>query len=411
MGVRSRTARPPREALINGFRSCKGAHSLRARVGAWLLIAAAANGATFGCAGKPSGKSDAAAVKAHANAGYTPERRYQTTALQDTWLIESEPVDIRLLVPAQAGSYPLVFYFPGLGESPDAGLAWRQSWAQAGYAVLSAQPVKYGAAVWSSDRARVGDFLDIARDAFAAPSLATRTGLARALLDETWRRARSAQGTALGRIDMSRVAVAGYDLGAQTAMMIAGESVQGVELLQVPEGVKCVVALSPYADFSGMGTESNFSSIRLPVLSVTSAQDTDAYGLVKSAAVRRAPYQYMPANQKYLLVLSGAPHSLLAGTAVPAQGSPESGSEAEAEPGLMSEKSSASDESRGHKKRQAPSSSKETSSARRAIEVAQVQSVTTAFLDATVKNDPIGSEWLSRNAQRWLGESADLRSK
>jgi hypothetical protein len=77
----------------------------------------------------------------------------------------------------------------------------------------------------------------------------------------------------------------------------------------------------------------------------------------------------------------------------------------------MSEKSSASDESRGHKKRQAPSSTKETNSARRAIELAQVQSVTTAFLDATVKNDPIGSEWLSRNAQRWLGESADLRSK
>jgi len=396
---------------INRFRSCNGPHSLRARVGAWLLIAAAASGAAFGCAGKPDAGPDAAAVKAHANAGYTPERRYQTTALQDTWLIESEPVDVRLLIPAQTGSYPLVLYFPGLGESPDGGLAWRQSWAQAGYAVLSAQPVKYGAAVWSSDRARVGDFLDIAKDAFAAPSLATRTGLARALLDETWHRSRSAHATALGRIDMSRVAVAGYDLGAQTAMMIAGESVQGIEVLQVPEGVKCVLALSPYADFSGMGMESNFISIRLPVLSVTSAQDTDAYGLVKSAAVRRAPYQYMPANQKYLLVLSGAPHSLLAGSAVPAQGSPESGSETEAEPGLMSEKPSGSDESRGHKKRQGASSTTQASSAQRAMEVAQVQSVTTAFLDATVKNDPIGSEWLSRNAQRWLGESADLRSK
>jgi hypothetical protein len=392
------------------LRSCKSGHRLRARVGVWLLIAAAVGGATFGCAGKRSAKSDAAAVKSFADAGYTPEHRYQTTAMQDTWMIEAEPVAIRLLVPVQDGSYPLVFYFPGLGESPDAGLAWRQSWAQAGYAVLSAQPAKYGTAVWSSDRARVGDFLDIAKDAFAAPSLATRTELARALLDETWHRGRNAHGTALSRIDTSRVAVAGYDLGAQTAMMIAGESVQGVAVLQVPEGVKCVVALSPYADFSGMGMESNFSSIRLPVLSVTSAQDTDAYGLVKSAAVRRAPYQYMPANHKYLLVLSGAPHSLLAGTPVPTQGSPESASEAEAEASLMSEKASGSDESRGHKKR--PSSSANGgSSVQRAIEVAQVQSVTTAFLDATVKNDPIGSEWLSRNAKRWLGESADLRSK
>ena len=43
-----------------------------------------------------------------------------------------------------------------------------------------------------------------------------------------------------------------------------------------------------------MGTEARFRDVRLPVLSVTSPEDTDAYGLVTTAAVRRAPYQYMP---------------------------------------------------------------------------------------------------------------------
>jgi hypothetical protein len=383
---------------------------MHARTGVCLLIATAVCSATFGCSSKPHGGSGVAA-KPHADPGYAPERRYQATAIQDTWLVQSERVDIRLLVPTQAGSYPLVFYFPGLGEAADAGLAWRQAWAQAGYAVLSAQPVKYGAAVWSSDRAHAGDFFDIARDAFAAPSLATRTELARGLFDETWRRHQVTHDSALSRIDMSRVAVAGYDLGAQTAMMLAGESVRGVEPLQVPESVKCVVTLSPYADFSGMGMQSNFSSIRLPVLSVTSAQDTDAYGLVTSAAVRRAPYQYMPPSQKYLLVLSAAPHSLLAGTPSPTQGSPDSGDEREPDPGLLSDKPSIGDSGRGQKKRRGASAAKGSSSAQRVLEVAQVQSVTTAFLDAIVKNDPVGSEWLSRNAKRWLGESADLQSK
>jgi hypothetical protein len=160
-----------------------------------------------------------------------------------------------------------------------------------------------------------------------------------------------------------------------------------------------------------MGMQSNFSSIRLPVLSVTSAQDTDAYGLVTSAAVRRAPYQYMPPSQKYLLVLSAAPHSLLAGTPSPAQGSPNSGDAREPDPGLLSDKPSIGDSGRGQKKRRGASAAKGSSSAQRALEVAQVQSVTTAFLDAIVKNDPVGSEWLSRNAKRWLGESADLQSK
>ena len=390
------------------------------RIGIWLLIAAATSGALFACASRQSTKSDVSAAKARAETGYNPEHRFQTAATQDTWLIGSDPVDIRLLVPIQSGSYPLILYLPGLGESPDAGLAWRQHWAEAGYAVLSAQPARYGIAVWSSDRAHVGDFLDIAKDAFAAPSLATRTEFARGLLDETWRRYHGTRDAALTRVDLSRIAVAGYDLGAQTAMMVAGEKVEGVESLHMPDGVKCVVALSPYADFSGMGLESNFSSIRLPVLSVTSAQDTDAYGLVKSAAVRRAPYQYMPASQKYLLILSGAPHSLFAGAMPPTNGkggnysqsSSEGEAEAEAEAVPLGDDASAHTQGHGRNSRRGSSGpASGTSSARRAIEVVQVQSVTTAFLDATVKNDPIGWEWLSKNAKHWLGGNADLESK
>jgi dienelactone hydrolase len=393
--------------------------SLHPQLAIALLIGALVCCTTFGCGGKSASKPDAA-VEAYADRGYTPEHRFETTATRDTWTIDSEPVNVRLLVPAQAGSYPLVIYLPGLGESADAGLGWRQAWAQAGYAVLSAQPTRYGPAVWSSSRARGGDFLDIAKDAFGTPSLATRTQLARGVLDEVSRRHRVARDTAVGRGDITRVAVAGYDLGAQTAMMVAGESVPGVEAMQVDEGVKCVIALSPYADFSGMGVESNFRSIRLPVLAVTSAQDTDAYGLVRSAAVRRAPFQYMPPGQKYLLILSVAPHSLLGGAGTPAQGKGKyagqrpSGSEgdAEADTAILSDEATVTDPRQRPRNRSggAPTGGG-SSSAQRTKEVAQVQGVTTAFLDAFVKNDPIALEWLSRNAKPWLGETADLQSK
>ena len=43
--------------------------------------------------------------------------------------------------------------------------------------------------------------------------------------------------------------------------------------------------------------------------------------------------------------------------------------------------------------------------------IADVQGVSTAFLDATVKGDAIAREWLLRNAARWLGDSAVLQSK
>ena len=383
-----------------------------------MLIAVFVCSALCGCASRPGEKFDTGAAKAYADRGYALEPRFETTAARDTWTIESEPVDIALLLPIRSGSYPLVVYFPGLGESSEAGLAWRQWWAQAGYAVLSAQPSKYGTAVWSSRRARSGEFRDIAQDAFGVTSLTSRTQFARALLDEARRRQHDAASGVMSRIDMTRVAIVGYDLGAQTAMMVAGESVAGVEPVPAAESVKCVVALSPYADFSGMGMESNFRSIRLPVLAVTSTQDTDAYGLVTSAAVRRAPFQYMPAGQKYMLVLFQAPHSLLAGAATwsgPAKGKYAGPKPVQPdnniEPDALAADDTAAETGQHQRDRAGGVPLSPGGSVQYAKQIAQVQSVTTAFLDEMVKSDPIASEWLSRNAQPWLGESAELQSK
>jgi len=47
----------------------------------------------------------------------------------------------------------------------------------------------------------------------------------------------------------------------------------------------------------------------------------------------------------------------------------------------------------------------------RAIGVAAIQGVSSAFLDAYMKQDPIAQEWLNKDAKRWLGESGELRKK
>jgi dienelactone hydrolase len=389
-----------------------------ARVCASLLIAGLVCCTTLGCAGNSGSKPDPAVVKRYADRGYTPDRRYETTTIQDTWTVRSEVVDVALVVPSQAGTYPLVVYLPGLGESPNAGVLWRQTWARAGYAVLSAQPTRYGKAVWSSSAARAGEFFTIAKEAFSVRSLETRTQLVQGILDETSRRQRDARAPAFARIDMSRVAITGFDLGAQTAMMFAGEAVRGVEPVQLSPAVKCVVALSPYADFSGMGMESNFVTIRLPVLSVTSPADTDAYGLVTSASIRRAPFQYMPPSQKTLLVLSSAPHSLLAGGTLPEKRREQEGGtppaavdDAGPDARIVSDETSETSGAGYDKKRRAANAPRGSQSAERAKEQTQVQAVTTAYLDAIVKDDPLASEWLSRNAKGWLGDSAELLSR
>ena len=358
-------------------------------------------------------------LKHHVDRGYLTDVRRTTVSSHDTWTIGPDAVDISLMIPSGDEAYPLVIYLPGLGESSTAGLAWRRAWAEAGYAVLSMQPANLGPAVWSSELARAGDFQTLAKDRFSAHSLAKRLTILRGIFAELNRRQRDAGAGPFRHLDLSRVAVAGFDLGAETAMLVAGEQVGSIEAQRFPEAVKSVIALSPYADFSGMGVERLFRSIHLPVLSVTSPEDTDPYGLVTSAAVRRAPFQYMPPGRKYLLILSAAPHSLISGQPQPAaEGKPDQTGRGERSSQDSADKQPRSGGrrggrgSRGRGMAERPSSPRDgPSSATWMMQLANVEGMTTAYLDATVKNDPVAWEWLQKDAKRWLGESAQLFSK
>lgn len=372
-----------------------------------------------GCANSPQHRPEA--VAARHSPGYLPEQHYAVSTTRENWMLANDSVDVMLMMPSGAGDFPLLVYLPGLGESAENGVAWRRTWAEAGYAVLSVQ-LDSSARILSSPAARSGEFRELAREQFSPHALDHRQSVLQKALAEVKRQINSHEATGVSHIDLARVAIAGFDLGAQTAMFAAGESIKGVEPFPLPETVKCVVALSPYADFSGAGFEQRFKSVHVPVLSVTSMDDTDQYGLVTSAAVRRAPFEYMPSGQKYLLSLFAVPHALLSGKETP----PELGEEHD-----QNERRAATNDSgsgrRGRKGRGAyrgggnpggEAGGKETSPFKGQLssdaweeQLGYVQSVTTAYLDALLKKDPVAQEWLIKDARRWLGDDANLVSK
>lgn len=369
------------------------------------VLACALAGALAACQSAPPASPSAAASKQRSGSGYLGSRHDATASTQDIWRFDDQPVEVALLAPAQNGPHPLVIYLPGLGESCTAGEVWRRTWAEAGYAVLCAQPSALGEAVWSSERARRGDFAGIARDAYAAPALAKRVATMRALTRELRRRQEAGGETPYAQIDLTRVAIAGFDLGAETAMAIAGEPLAGV---------KGVVALSPYAGPTSNGPESEYRSVRVPVLLVTSDEDVDPYGLMTTASVRRATFQYLPAGKKFLLVLSGAPHSLLSGMRQPQMVGgvlPRGGGTADRQ-----ERNSDGEDnqhSRRSKARQAlqtlPAGA--TPAKSWATQLANVAAVSTAYLDAVIKDDPAAVAWLAHDAKPWLGDDGELQVK
>jgi dienelactone hydrolase len=363
--------------------------------------------------------SESAPNAAH-QPGYTAEQHYATSSIHEAWLLGGETVEITLLRPPGRGPFPLIIYLPGLGEPSSGGAAWRNAWAQAGYAVLSYQPAANGESIWSSARARRGEFTDIAKEKFSQGALAKRLALLRDLLEELDHRHDSGE---LSGVDTSRIALAGFELGAQTVMTAAGETGYGIEPFALAPTVKCIIAFSPYADFAGAGFEQRFATIHMPVLSVTSMDDGDPYGLITSPAIRRAPFDHMPPGQKYLLSLANAPHSLISGKETP--GAENSAQESDDSPrnntGDGTKQGSGSGRRRGGGGSQGnrkagggdtgganSTSSRSVSSAAWTAELGQAQSVTTAYLDSNLKSDVVASEWLTKDARRFLGNQADL---
>lgn len=341
-------------------------------------------------------KPDEDRVHAFATKGYQPDNHYAIEASRTSWTIGAASYDVAIVTPAGSGVFPLVVFLPGLSQNAAAGVIFREAWAKNGYAVLSVQPLAVDTQALARDKVKGRDLTPAVRERYGSEAMTQRIEALQAVIDEALRR-RAAGETPFQRIDFDHVALAGFDLGAYTAMILGGEHSAGPDHVLQHVKVRAVIAFSPYATFSGSTFASRYTDVRVPVLSVTSDIDADPIGLVSSPSVRGAPFRFMPATDKYLLTFYGLPHLVLSGNVVTAK---------ELEP---------TDEDEDHVKRSEPSRSRgslktpaanvDTSlpATERAIDVSVIQSVSTAFLDTALKSDTIAREWLEKNTVLWLG--------
>ncbi len=354
-------------------------------------------------------------VQHFAGKGYMSEEQFSINTVPLSWVNGDHSFDVMLSVPVRAAKYPLVIYLPGLGEPRTAGEGWRNAWAQAGYAVLSVQLLGADADAWQSRAARNGDFKGVVRERYHPVAVAERQAALMALFDTLKRRAAQGDET-LRNVDLSRIALAGYDLGAYAAMVGAGERyVKERPVSALP--VAAVIALSPHAGFSGPGFDERYTGLNLPVLSITGNGDVDSYGVVTSSSVRTAPFQHMPGGAKYLLMLDDVRHELFGG-------GPQiivREKEIKIDDDKMFDRADRGErgpQGPGGRRRNGPSEDVDGGGRNGGIPNSQwgygqsvVRSVTTAFLDTHLKNDTFSREWLSRDARRWLRDTAELTVK
>ncbi len=195
-----------------------------------------------------------------------------------------------------AGPLPVVLYLPGIGQGPETGQRWAATWAQAGYAVLAVQPLEDDAAAWRSSLARSGEFRELGQLHYGDAMRADRLAALRRLLA-----ALQAQPVAGVNLDWQRAAIAGYEIGAQTALDLGQDA--GAWL------PRAVIAISPPPMDAAAATPA--------ALLITSDSDGDALGLVTRPAERRRAFETLQPGAAWLLNLPGASHAALAGTLAP----------------------------------------------------------------------------------------------
>ena len=384
-------------------------------------------------------------------AGYLRDNQAGFERIEQIWQYDQQSIDVQVLMPTASTLCPVVIYLPGLGEKADAGRVWREAWVKAGYAVLSFQSLaiaqalqevesKYprrrdlddeddesilkdvgeGEGLFSgtpfgetkqrpSASGRDSELRYLGHQYFAAEALQTRLYQLRWFVSQL----KNAGATgALARLDLSKIILAGYDLGAQTVAAAVGEQQEGLKDTAVGFKPIAAIMLSPSVNLAKGHVNSRFQAINLPLLVISGADDKDPYA-ISSGSTRQLVWQYAAPGNKYLLSLDRAKHRLFSGwdfggrassrlpdhagfndEASYTPGSRRRMSGTDFYPGETSGffgKHKAGFQDLGYKN------------------VAAIASVSAAFMDLQAKNDEFARFWLAEKANHWLRPVADLK--
>jgi dienelactone hydrolase len=205
------------------------------------------------------------------------------------------------------GPLPVIVFSPGLGRSRDDYAYLGQYWAAHGYVSVHVQ--HHG----SDDAVRKWKLqpMKALREALEDPlSTIDRCRDISFVIDQLVRM--HVQNMPLGmRLDVGRIGVAGNDLGAQTALVVAGQALHG-RITRADPRVKALVAMSPPAPPAKVPLDEAYKQIHVPCLYMTGTEDDGLAGTTR-AEHRRQAFDNTSGAAEYLLTFRGADNLIYSG--------------------------------------------------------------------------------------------------
>lgn len=205
--------------------------------------------------------------------------------------------------PTRGGAHPLILISPGFGGSHRGYVGLSSYWAANDYVVIRVNHGDRTANVQSAEdiwaNATPADWRNRVRDlAFVIDSLQTLTERFPELA---------------GKIDATKIGVAGHSYGAHTAMLLGGVRTFPGAVSYADARVKAVIAMSPQgpSDVRGLTNES-WSELKIPTMFMTGSMDRGALES-ETPEWRSEAFQLSPPGDKWLVSVLGAGHVTFAG--------------------------------------------------------------------------------------------------
>ncbi len=205
------------------------------------------------------------------------------------------------------GPFPVVLFSHGLGRSREDCAYLGAHWAGQGYVSIYVEHLGSDEAVWRGKMQRKKHL----KEAYENPAtMWNRPQDMRFALDRL-EQLKSEGDPLAARLDFTRVGAAGYDLGAETVLALAGQVLSN-GMIFADNRIRAVIAMSPPVIMGQVPLDVAYKDIHAPCLYITGSEDNGIIGTTK-AYQRRIPYDNSFGADEYLAVFFGGDHLMYAG--------------------------------------------------------------------------------------------------
>ena len=238
------------------------------------------------------------------------ERTYSVATEEIQWFdtARARQIPVKIYYPAVGkGLFPVIIFSHGLGRSREDCAYLGTHWASRGYVSVYVEHLGSDESIWRGQRQPMKHLKA------AYENSATMKNRPRDLsfaIDQLVQLKRDRDALGL-RLDLDRIGAAGYDLGAQTAMALAGQLLPG-RMVASDQRIRAVVAMSPSVPVGQVPLNIAYNDIHVPCLYITGSEDDGIVGDTK-AFQRRLPFDYTFGADQYLAIFQGGDHMIYAG--------------------------------------------------------------------------------------------------